>query len=38
MIADTLEGRTRYTDAFRMLGIRNPATLDHMAGELGLTA
>ena len=38
VIADTLEGRTRYTDAFRMLGVRNPATLDRMASELGLTA
>ncbi|MCY3942569.1 MAG: ImmA/IrrE family metallo-endopeptidase [Gemmatimonadetes bacterium] len=37
VIADTLEGRTRYTDALRMLGIRNQATLDRMAGELGLT-
>jgi len=37
VIADTLEGRTRYTDAFRLLGVRNPATLDRMAGELGLT-
>ena len=37
VIADTLEGRTRYTDAFRMLGVRNPATLDRMASELGLT-
>lgn len=37
VIADTLEGRTRYTDAFRMLGVRNPATLDRMARELGLT-
>ena len=38
VIADTLEGRTRYTDAFRMLGVRNPATLDRMASELGLTS
>ena len=37
VIADTLEGRTRYTDAFRMLGVRNPATLDRMASKLGLT-
>ena len=37
VIADTLEGKTRYTDAFRMLGVRNPATLDRMASELGLT-
>ncbi len=37
VIADTLEGRTRYTDAFRMLAVRNPATLDRMASELGLT-
>ena len=36
VIADTLEGRTRYTDAFRMLGVRNPATLDRMASKLGL--
>ena len=37
VIADTLEGRTRYTDAFRMLGVRNPATLDRLASKLGLT-
>ena len=37
VIADTLEGRTRYTDAFRMLAVRNPATIDRMASELGLT-
>ena len=37
VIADTREGKTRYTDAFRMLGVRNPATLDRMASELGLT-
>ena len=37
VIADMLVGRTRYTDALRMLGVRNPATLDRMPDELGLT-
>ncbi len=37
VIANTLEGRTRFPDAFRMLGVRNPAALDRMAGDLGLT-
>lgn len=36
VIADTLEGRTLYTDAFGMLGFKKVATFNEMAARLGL--
>lgn len=36
VIADALEGRTLYTDAFALLGVRTLATFNEMAARLGL--
>lgn len=36
VIADTLEGRTLYTDAFGLLGFKKVATFNEMASRLGL--
>jgi len=36
VIADTLEGRTLYTDAFGLLGLKKMTTFDEMAARLGL--
>ena len=36
LIAHTLEGRTSFTDAFRMLGIRNIATFDKLSKRCGI--
>ncbi len=36
LIADTLEGQTQFTDAFRMLGIRKSTTFYQEARRLGL--
>jgi len=36
LVASTLEGQTRFTDAFRMLGIKKSATLYEEARRLGL--
>ncbi len=36
LVADTLEGRTLYADAYRLLGSKKPATFERFARELGL--
>ena len=36
LVADTLEGRTQYADAYRLLGSKKPATFQRFAKELGL--
>jgi len=35
LVADTLEGRTLYRDAFQLLGVRKQAAFDKLASELG---
>ncbi len=37
LVASTLEGRTLYQDAFRMLGIERSATFDNLVRELGIS-
>lgn len=36
VIASAIEGRTPYTEAFQLLGIRKPATFDELARTLGV--
>ena len=36
LLASTLEGRTSYTEAFRMLGLKKAATFDELAQRLGV--
>lgn len=36
VLTDTFEGRTSYTDAYRLLGIKKAATLHGLADELGV--
>ncbi len=38
LVANTLEGRTLYRDAFRMLGIAKPGTFNELGRSLGLSA
>lgn len=35
LVADTLEGRTLYRDAFQLLGVKKQAAFDKLASELG---
>lgn len=37
LISDTLTGRTTYSDAFRMLGLRKTSTLNQLAEHLGVS-
>ncbi len=38
LVVSTLEGRTLYRDAFRMLGIEKSSTFDKLVRELGISA